>query len=282
MPVVVYQNSTLAPQAGFDPLNFQSTKKPSKSEFLYEPEILTKKSVLESIKKTTKKKVSKTAEIIYPVLLECAQLCKNTGDEFWAQFYKDLSTGKGTRGIFISNGTLQTSNKRNGFTYSISGKTPEIIVIELNNLLTSRTSVCSTKDINKRKKILEEIQEEFDTYDEGKWTSIKRKNIRQMLILQFVLDLKERHGLTWKSTENALQVINEAFESKTHTSKDVEYEEGVIQNIIDLEIEDGTLINVRECIDKDVIEPVSKAKELQKYFESYSTSLDKAINLDSK
>ncbi len=106
-------------------------------------------------KKTKQSVRGRQKEIIYPILRECSTIIK---DEFWRQFYEDLAAAKSTKGIYISNGIIQTSNKRNGFSYSITDKAPEVIVRELHHLLLTHTSICSRKDMNKKRQLVKEIE----------------------------------------------------------------------------------------------------------------------------
>lgn len=189
--------------------------------------------------------VIRNKEILYPILLECAKL---TRDEFWVQFYQDLAIGKSTKGIFISHGVIQSSNnKRNGFAYSITDKAPEVIVPELHKLIISHTSICSRKDTVRRQTFLKEMSKELQEYKDGKWTSIKRKNLRAMLLVNYAISLQKAHNLSWDATIAAYRTIVMAFETKTHNSKDVDYENGKILNIDDIELsEDGTyIVNTR-------------------------------------
>lgn len=193
----------------------------------------------------TKTAVIKPKEIIYPILSECADLVK---DEFWKQLYQDLSAGKATKGIFISHGVIQSSNKRNGFQYSITDKAPEVIVVELHHLITTHTSICSRKDVSKKQSFIEDLENELAEYHKGKWTSIKRKNLRMILLVDYALHLQKQYNLDWTAAMAAHRTIVRAFEDKTHTSKDVEYEDGKIVSIQDIELdEDGkSIINLRE------------------------------------
>jgi hypothetical protein len=221
------------------------------------------------VKSTAKK--GRTKSVLYPILIECSAIVK---DDFWRQFYEDLAAGKSTKGVYILNGILQTSNKRNGFSYSITDKAPEVIVKELHYLLTTHTGICSKKDMNKKRKIIEDISTELEAYDKGKWTSIKRKNVKNMLIVNYVIYLHKTYDLSWPATLNAYDTIMLAFESKTHSSKDVVYEDGKIKDIIDIEISDDNthIVNTRsdqESLSVEETESNSSAIMLQELFESY-------------
>lgn len=192
-----------------------------------------------------KSAVIKPKEIVYPILSECADLVR---DEFWKQLYQDLSAGKVTKGIFISHGVIQSSNKRNGFQYSITDKAPEVIVVELHHLITTHTSICSRKDVSKKQAFIDDLEKELSDYGKGKWTSIKRKNLRMILLVDYALHLQKLHNLDWTATMAAHRTIVRAFDDKTHSSRDVEYEDGKIISIQDIELDDNgkNIINLRE------------------------------------
>lgn len=205
--------------------------------------------------RSAKTAIIKPKEVVYPILSECADLVR---DEFWKQLYQDLSAGKVTKGIFISHGVIQSSNKRNGFQYSITDKAPEVIIVELHLLITTHTSICSKKDVSKKQVFIEELEKELSNYDRGKWTSIKRKNLRMILLVDYAIYLQKLHNLDWISTMAAHRTIVRAFDDKTHSSKDVEYEDGKIISIQDIEIDEDrkSIINLRED-DSKITENIS-------------------------
>lgn len=220
-------------------------------------------------KKETPCKKGRQKEVIYNILNECSEI---VNDEFWKQFYKDLATGKSTKGIYITNGVIHTSNKRNGFIYTITDKSSDIIVHDLHHLLTTYTNICSKKDINKKRQILKEIEDELEEYKNSKWSSIKRKNYKNMLIVEHVLNLQKSYNLSWHATINAYKTIIYAFDSKTHNSKDVNYENGKIIDIEDIEYDDDCIVNRREIIEEIKDDTVEGNISLQKLFEPYIAS----------
>jgi hypothetical protein len=219
----------------------------------------------------------KYKDVIYHILYECSMIVK---DEFWKQFYEDLASGKTTKGIYITNGIVQTSNKRNGFVYSITDKAPEVIVTELHYLLTTHTSICSKKDMNKKKQFVQDIEDELNEYDQSKWTSIKRKNIRIMLLVDYAIHLNKLYGLSWPETMLAYKTIINSFDSKTHSSKDVVYENGKILNIEDIVVtKDKKKIINNRLSDKKIdntIEDKTNCLLLQDLFEPYIIAWSKS------
>jgi len=226
------------------------------------------------------KKKGRRKEIIYPILQECALLSK---DDFWKQFYEDLSIGKSTKGIYIINGSIQTSNKRNGFTYNITDKSPEDIITELHSLLINYTGIYSKKDVAKRKQFVDEIEEELKEYKNSKWTSIKRKNVRLMLLADFAIYLGKKHSLPWSKVIQSFETIISAFDNKTHKSKDISYKNGKVLAIDDIEFDDEQklIINLRQDKISDdtnsAAETETKTILLQNLFEPYMITRFKMI-----
>src|SRR5579872_3941638 len=201
--------------------------------------------------KITKQPSKKGTAILYPDLIECSKLVR---DQFWQQFYKDLACGKASKGIYITNGIIQTASKRKGFSFCITDKSPEIIIKELHKLLVTYTSICSHKDLDKKYQYINEIQKELNEYTHGKWTGIKRKQIRNILIMNYAISLRKTYKLSWPATIAAFQTIMNAFICKTHTSKDVTYSEGKIENIEDLDCQLVEIYNgIDSFIEKRVI-----------------------------
>jgi ribosomal protein S1 len=225
-------------------------------------------------------KRGKQRDIVYGILLECAAIVR---DEFWRRFYEDLAVGKSTKGIYITNGVIQTSNKRNGFVYSITDKAPEVIVAELHHLLTTHTSICSRKDMLKKRQFVRELEDELNEYDRAKWTGIKRKNVKTMLLVDYAIRLNRLHSLTWPATIAAYQTITSAFDNKTHSSRDVEYVGGKILSIEDIELdeESKSIVNTRQSIEEEREAPVQLARSnaimLQSLFEPYIAAWIKTV-----
>ena len=210
------------------------------------------------------------------ILLECSKI---SNDEFWKQFYMDLATGKSFRGITLSGDTIYSvRSKKNGFSYYITDKTPEIIISELQHLLVTQTNIYNSTDIERKNSIIDEIKSEFDSYDNtDKWTSVKNKNIRDMYIINFTIKLIKKHDIPWSNAHDIYNTIINAFESKSHSSKDVVYNNGKIKYIADIEYcpIERKVVNKRPFPEKQIIEV--KKNKLQNLFEPYINTIIKNI-----
>ena len=63
------------------------------------------------------------------------------------------------------------------------------------------------------------------------WSSIKKKNTKDTLIEEFVINMKAKYKLTFKQSRILLSELNTFFCLKVLSSKDVVYKEGSINSI---------------------------------------------------
>jgi hypothetical protein len=98
-----------------------------------------------------------------------------------------------------------------------------------------------------------------------------------MLIVDYVLNLQKTYDLSWQATIQAYKTIISAFDSKTHNSKDVNYENGKIINIENIEYDNECIVNRRELIEEIKDDTIEGNISLQKLFEPYIASWIKFI-----
>ncbi len=166
--------------------------------------------------------------VAYPILLECS---KYFTDEFWKNLFEEMSYGKCPKAFYISNNTIYSSNKRKYFSYIIpKDKHASIIALEIKDLLVANTSICSVQDTNEKQRNLLEKSENSIT-DETTWSSIRKKNIRELFIIKFVIRMKEQYKLDWSMTRHLYSLIQLSFMFKTQSSKDVVFKNCRIESI---------------------------------------------------
>jgi len=213
----------------------------------------------------------KKLEILYPLLAECCEFCT---DSNLREIFEDLSTGKGGKALYVQNGMVLTANKKNGFSYTFSDKTPSQIYLDLSELILTQSGICANKELEKRKKYIDEIKDEFENYE--RWSNIKRKNVKDRHILNFAIKMAKQYNL---DSEMVYRKINSLFDFKTHSSKDVDFYDGCIQEIDDLTFSSEGVINEREGeSDLKDKEDVKKSANLQEYVTAYLKILSKTIN----
>lgn len=182
-------------------------------------------------------------EIIYPFLVECS---KFTDDSFWKNIFEELAFGTTPYGTYLVKDHLTCGYKDKEFTYKIEKKSPEILYKEITTLLKDKLGLLSREEIVRRKTESKKYEENNDKL-KNDWLSIKRKNIKDLLIEQYVIKMMKKHSLSTSQAKYLLSIIFIAFVFKTITHADIDYKNGEILNIEGIEFETGK-INLKRDI----------------------------------
>jgi hypothetical protein len=166
-------------------------------------------------------------EIIYPIFLQCVEY---TQDVFWKNIFEDLARGKAPYGSSINKNFLTSNYKDKEFSYKIDTNDPQKLHNTIYNLLTKKVGIFSKK---------EKIEKKIEFYDYEKqlknkitnWKSIKKKNIKDMLLERYVINKKKQFDLTTKQSKYLLSLINICMIFKVITVDDITYENNRITNI---------------------------------------------------
>ena len=167
-------------------------------------------------------------EILYPIFIKCRSFCTDT---FWANIFEDLAYGKTPYGSYISKTFLCCNFKKKDFVYKIdSKKKPEQVYKDISNLFTNKLGIISNEEKLKQKQLF--IDMENDLKDSRKnWNSIKKKNIKELLIELYVVKMQKKWCLTNIQAKYLLSLFYMAIIFKIITSKDIIYENGRITHI---------------------------------------------------
>ena len=210
-------------------------------------------------------KSKRVREVIYPEINECQEYVT---DIFWKRLFDDMSRGKCPKGIVIFKTTVNSTYKRNGFSYCFEDTTPQKIASDLMEILKTSGCIYSSSDIKKEEK-------EFETNNTTKvsyssWKQIKIKKIRQQYIHDFVLRQTNKHKLSDNSSKQLMNLINSSLNIyKTHRSDDVLFENNEIVKIEDIEYDESLkeFINLRDVEDKEEVK--KEVNLLKKKWENY-------------
>lgn len=225
-------------------------------------------------------KARRQKDILYPVFQECLSLIK---DDFWIKLFDDLSRGKCPKGVMLYNGVLNSTYKRNGFTYSFSEKTADIIVKEIPEILKKTVCIYSKNDIINKENDLSDANNAYSIMKlTDNWKKIKAKKMRENLITNFCLDMKRKYKMTYPNAKHLYDTIRDAlYVYKTQKSDDINMKNGKIESIDDIEYSDkyGCFINLRE-IDETNSKKIKKNKNysvLDNKWRNYLTIIVKEI-----
>ena len=176
--------------------------------------------------------MSNKKEIIYPVFLEC---CQYTNDIFWENIFEDLAYGKTPYGTYISKDFLCCNYKDKEFSYKIEKKPSNQLYNDIYGLLHKKLGLLSQRDKIKKKIDFYSIEEEIKESRKN-WSNIRKKNIKDLLIENYVIDMKNKYSLSITQSKYLLSVIFIAMIFKVITIKDIKYENGKIENIEGIDI----------------------------------------------
>jgi len=219
-------------------------------------------------------------DIIYPVFLEC---CQFTSDAFWENIFEDLSYGKTPYGTYISKNFLCCSYKNKEFSYKIERKNPKDLYQEIYNLLTKKLGILSNK---------EKIKKRFDFYqtesrivkNREEWSNIKKKNIKDLLIEKYVLDMKKKHSLTMTQAKYLLSIIFISLVFKVISPKDIIYHDNKIHDIEGIEFVKNKIIFKREIYNTNLTisyDTIADKKILSEKWNKYLEMIRKNFTSDS-
>jgi hypothetical protein len=195
--------------------------------------------------------MSSKKELIYPKLLEC---CDKTESLYWIQVFEDLAYGKLPYGCYTNNEFLCCNFKGKKFSYKIDyDKDSSVLFTEIYDLLHNKLGVISDEQ---RKTKLEEIENTESDWKNKKWNTIKKKNVKDILMDNFIISMKKTYNLNYHNTAKLKNTILLGLIFKTITSKDIEYENGKVTQIIGINFANNEII-----IDDNIIDYKINEKE---------------------
>lgn len=192
-------------------------------------------------------------DLIFPFLLECCKFCN--GDIFWTNVFFELAHGKPPYGCYLSKNYLICSFPKKEFAYLLVEKNPRLCYEELYSLFTNKMGLLSSTE-KIQKKVDFNSTESNIKQSRQSWGTIRKKNIKELLIEKFVIVKKNEYRLSIKQAQYLMSLIFLAMSFKIITSKDIECEDGKIVNISGIEFQKGK---------------VFLTKNLYNFEESYST-----------
>lgn len=180
-------------------------------------------------------------ELLYPVFIKATKL---VDDMFWFYLFEDLAYGICPFGTFIDpdKQSLKCNFKGKQFNFIFKDKTPEEIVENLIQLLSNKLNICSKVEyLKKRIKFGKSLELSYEN-----WKDIKKKNIKDILLENYVITLKKKYDLTPTQTKKLFSVINMGFMFKLITNSHVVYDsdKSIIIDIKGLDIQEMINNNV--------------------------------------
>lgn len=231
---------------------------------------ITVKSWLETptcVPVTNKKKKNKE-EIVYPIFNKLAEF---TDDSVWIQAMNNASKCIFPSGISFQNNELHYKKGNRNQTLYLS--TPnERLFAEVKTFFNLWGGISSDRD--KLQQNQNQIKEQQQMYQ--RWGQIKKKNIKNDLIIKYIYKLVQTLKLNEAEKRQLESVINGGFLSKTIKSNDIVMLNGEIDNIRNLHYNSTTRRFFTEEGRKKVTikkEPKAKTNRYYQDWKNYITIL---------
>ena len=216
-------------------------------------------------------------EIIYPFIIEC---CKYTNDTFWKSIFEDLAYSITPYGVYINKDFLTCGYKDKEFSYKIQKKDPKELHDDIYNIFKNKLGLMSRDEIIKKRTDVDNMKDDIKKYSE--WSSLKKKNIKDLLIEKFALNMKTKYSLTLPQTRHLVSVIFLAFIFKVITSDDITINNGVIERIDGIDFQNGKILMTKDIYDINptiysevVIDKKVMSDEWWKYTSYIKKTMDK-------
>jgi len=213
-------------------------------------------------------------ELQYPVFLNASQYATDT---FWKYIFEDLAYGRTPYGTYITKDFICCNYKGKEFSYKIDiTKSGEQLYNELYNILFNKFGLLSIED----KQILRtKFEKKRDSIPLSNltWASIKKKNIKQLMIEKFVIFIKKKYGLSTLDTKKLLSYIITGLIFKTISNDDVDFQLGKIISINGFTFTKGKYTIPSTLFDFDTNTPsiVCSKKKLADIWEKYLVNFKK-------
>jgi hypothetical protein len=184
-------------------------------------------------------------DLVYPFFIEC---CKYAKDRFWKNIFEDLAYGITPYGTYINKDLLTCNFKDKEFVYKIQKKDPEEIYNEIYSIFSLKMSLMSREEIIKKK---QDIGNTTNIALDD-WASIKKKNLKEVMIERYVIDMKNTFSLSVKQAKYLVSIIFLAFVFKVFNTSDVSVKDGKITNIEGLDYVNGKILLIKNIYDIQV------------------------------
>ena len=219
-------------------------------------------------------------DIVYPIFLECCELIEDT---FWKNVFEDLAYGKCPYGTYISKDFFCCNYKNKEFSYKIEKKNIQVLYNDIYDLLVKKLGLLSHKDKIKKKIDFVTLENNIKEYRKN-WSNIRKKNIKDLLIENYVIDVKNKFCLTVKQARNLLSLIFIGMVFKVITVKDIIYEDGVITNIDGISFKNKEIILKNDIYDFQTNSShflIEEKKLMSNTWEKYIENLKKLIDWEN-
>jgi len=166
-------------------------------------------------------------EVIYPIFLKCIKYAE---DLFWKNIFEELAYNNCYNGSYISKGFFCSSIKGKEFTYKFLDKNELQLYNDITKLMKEKLNILSKNDKKVMIEEFEKVENELKN-DQNIWENIKKKSIKEILIQNFLIKMKNKYKIRDLQIKKLYNLINLGFLLKSIKNTDIIYENGEIKKI---------------------------------------------------
>jgi hypothetical protein len=184
-------------------------------------------------------------EIKYPVFIEVSGF---PTEQFWVVIFEDLAYGKCPYGTYFDGDTMICCRFKNKeFHYKFSNKPANIVHDELYSIFQDKLQLISKTEQSNKSIAFTKMLDDKNGKD---WIDIKKKNVKTMLLENYVIDMTSKYELSALQMKKLLSIIMIGFQFKILLNNDVNYdiEKGIIIDIKGVSIKNNK-IRLDNCIE---------------------------------
>jgi hypothetical protein len=214
-------------------------------------------------------------ELQYPVFLNASQYA---GDTFWKYIFEDLAYGRTPYGTYITKDFICCNYKGKEFSYKIdTTKTGEQLYNELYSILFNKFGLLSMEDKQVLRSKFEKTRDSTSLINSTSWAGIKKKNIKQLMIENFVITAKKKYVLSQSHTKKLLSYIIIGLIFKTIENDDIDFCDGKIVTIKGFEFEKNNFVKPTNLFvfDSNTAQSANSKKKLSDMWEKYLVNFKK-------
>ncbi len=164
--------------------------------------------------------------------------CAISLDEFWKNIFHNCANNKFPKGARYDakngNITIKHSNQTGKITqesFHLPSEPIENIRDETMMIFKEKLGLYSPFDLRIKKLEIEKLQDEYKESINCDWKKLKPRSVKDTMLMNYVIALKNKHALSSKETKDVLENINLGFQYKRLLPDDVEYVDYKVQNI---------------------------------------------------
>lgn len=185
-----------------------------------------------------KSKKSQPLVLKYDIFLTCAEVIE---DEYWKKIFMDAAYNKLPKNLIIRDGYLTHKHHKNNNGVNISQNTTDLVT----NVIDFMKKTCnmqSTRDLDRKKRLKDDIISKLRPFEELTWKELNNKN-KKIVIMDYVRRVSSERKYTAEKSKRLNQLIICSIASKQIDVKCIDYSNGKINNIDNIDYDSIRLIN---------------------------------------